>query len=1137
VKCIRASSVDGFFSIYLQNDNFTAWVLDTFVYCDLPVTLKTFGTRKLSAYEIVVGGSTIPSIGPSVANQLTQRIVDTTPHYYRKLIALGDPGKGGDAGEQENEITEGDADDADDAGDASTTHTKQLLLGQRALSTTTACGLEPELIAKEEHKQELVVKQAPEANGAVADQDVSEIIEQELGRSSYVQIPNLQQPQEEGDHNGCGVALIQHVYMEAFCRMFDCTGLVLDGRNAYRLNIAVAMRTSRVTALDPRTVHVEEETQLVVGEVFTAKDWSSLDPNQRLSDAVIQFCCKLIAEEHDRLIAHGLIHDGPIYIFDPLFAHSVLASASSRKTTKITKKFIKESIRHASKIIVPVCSSNHYFLLACNPGPCTPSPYSLVFRLHDSCSSHAMNPTRSEIVELISSVLIRSGLPHMLSRTSDVEQEYAHAYARQCDPLHRDSECEEFISDRLNLPTRSPLTPACSRAPSMVTADELLGSIAAASNMKKMPKLQPEHLRETAVVDITYNMSSNLSEVPDFLAELSKNGTFAGEPVIETLSARCDRPVFVLKVPDELGELQPLSVHGRHSSGTPIILFLFNAGTEAAHYGLGILSDLPQFEKELSAALRLVHVEPLSLHLRVGSNVLTIKLFGMQGNGNCLFSCMDLALKSYNPEWQEGGVYYTRYIRRSCLAAAAALRDDAFRMVKDLKINNSTIRNCNNLASTSGSDSHAFDTSLPGAALAREALRQQNGVSLSLAHTVFCDPGSATLAILAVQAHLNPDAVCIGFEQDPSVHGLGMIIHHTLLESGRWRGHMATRNMRAQSAGSYDGITNFSAYDGTCGQVENLDPEHVKFISDVMDTPSVVEFTSTKLGSDALITAYAKASPTFCKRLPEFDVFILEDSPQRSNNLLSWMFIRKLIYRQERTPIHTRRTLVETLISNAYKAAGNSPHNEMYTVSRYGKCIALKKQDVDRTKHKLALGDLIVSCIRTAALFSFGDKVMHNPSETHMTFVGVKVTGKKNEEAVGKTKEAIVEMMVLAVKPNSLNDGHSFWLVSPEDVVPVFPRQKSTNYTNDWTCHQLVVRNGASLIRDYRMAARNVPVKTLTMRKRMLGSPTFNPLQAQKPTSKTKSPAPTICFEGQPEQPSWLLPRSMRRNWRQSSSK
>lgn len=87
---------------------------------------------------------------------------------------------------------------------------------------------------------------------------------------------------------------------------------------------------------------------------------------------------------------------------------------------------------------------------------------------------------------------------------------------------------------------------------------------------------------------------------------------------------------------------------------------------------------------------------------------------------------------------------------------------------------------------------------------------------------------------------------------------------------------------------------------------------------------------------------------------------------------------------------------------------------------------------------------------------------MHNPSETHMAFVGVKVTGKKNEEAVGKTNEAIVEMMVLAVKPNSLNDGHSFWLVPPEDVVPVFPRQKSTNYTNDWTCHQLVAGSVAN---------------------------------------------------------------------------
>jgi hypothetical protein len=226
---------------------------------------------------------------------------------------------------------------------------------------------------------------------------------------------NPQQPQEDGDNNGCGAALIAHVYMEVFFRiMEDSADVVLNGSNSYRLNIKIAMVNSSASALDPRlqfaVKDIDLEKDLVFGENFTENDWNSLNPNTRLSDGVIQFCCKLIAAEHERLIATGRIHDGPIYIFDPLFASSVLASVDHPELVQTTTKFIKESIQLASKIIVPVCCSNHYILLACNPDPITPSSaYSLVYRLHDSLSAHELTPSRTQIVDLISSYLIRFG--------------------------------------------------------------------------------------------------------------------------------------------------------------------------------------------------------------------------------------------------------------------------------------------------------------------------------------------------------------------------------------------------------------------------------------------------------------------------------------------------------------------------------------------------------------------------------------------------------------------------------------------------------------------------------------------------------------------------------------------------------
>ena len=82
------------------------------------------------------------------------------------------------------------------------------------------------------------------------------------------------------------------------------------------------------------------------------------------------------------------------------------------------------------------------------------------------------------------------------------------------------------------------------------------------------------------------------------------------------------------------------------------MLLHYFPGTGAAHYDIAFFADLSD-DSNFQAARRLVHVDPYPLEILVRPGfVHTIFVFGVPGNGDCLFACFFIAWKSGLSSWQ-----------------------------------------------------------------------------------------------------------------------------------------------------------------------------------------------------------------------------------------------------------------------------------------------------------------------------------------------------------------------------------------------------------------------------------------------------------------------------------------------------
>ena len=285
----------------------------------------------------------------------------------------------------------------------------------------------------------------------------------------------------------------------------------------------------------------------------------------------------------------------------------------------------------------------------------------------------------------------------------------------------------DFLHVRLAL--RSENTPRSEVAAAHLLLDSktLFLRTAEASHSARMPSVDGPQLRAELVQQLEFNPPSDFAgscNPPEYIVKMAKDRVHGGNIEIQAFANRFDCPVVILEAPGAVGELQFHSVHGRDTQGLPIMLIILNAGTVSAHYCLAIFSGIPQFESELDAARRIVHVEPISAYLRLPTGPQELKLFGMPALGNCLFSALALALQSRQTKWQKGGTECKSFMQRIVQSSAAkAFAEEA----KGLRPHIS--QTDNNMLSLS---SHA----------SLAVICDQLGVGLNQPTTVMMDPSS-----------------------------------------------------------------------------------------------------------------------------------------------------------------------------------------------------------------------------------------------------------------------------------------------------------------------------------------------------------------------------------------------------------
>jgi hypothetical protein len=83
------------------------------------------------------------------------------------------------------------------------------------------------------------------------------------------------------------------------------------------------------------------------------------------------------------------------------------------------------------------------------------------------------------------------------------------------------------------------------------------------------------------------------------------------------------------------------------------------------HYACLIPTQIECYHKELDSAERLAHVRPIRVLVAVGE-LMEFAVFGIPGDGNCLFSAADMACKSRSETYQAGGVDYPELPQAYC---------------------------------------------------------------------------------------------------------------------------------------------------------------------------------------------------------------------------------------------------------------------------------------------------------------------------------------------------------------------------------------------------------------------------------------------------------------------------------------
>lgn len=376
---------------------------------------------------------------------------------------------------------------------------------------------------------------------------------------------------------------------------------------------------------------------------------------------------------------------------------------------------------------------------------------------------------------------------------------------------------------------------------SSFTLAEVTAMLKSASHYNRMPGVSGTDLRESLMHSLSVSLDQTLTEAirtrltcmdgvkhdvdeKEVLTEYNRlmapcaiPRQFGGDFELYHLTKVLKAPIIVFQFETILGqedstsEFSVVFAHGLDQPNLPIFLGLMNPQSRyGCHYALLMPFELPEFAVSMEAAEHLVYVHAHRVVVRLGDLLVQMAIFGVTGDGDCLFTALRLADLSRQECFQRGGTKFPSLFRHKDLESQ---HFEALKLFNSMGHSKGTIRQIRKLVDTQNGD-HAYDTTLLSSVLKKVLIAQDFLVGPYHPFSVSADLGVGLGATVLVQYIVSgPGSIAIGTEVDEVVHRQFLSIQEHLINQG-CPGQVATRKIEALDAGPFDGVHYVDLYDG-----------------------------------------------------------------------------------------------------------------------------------------------------------------------------------------------------------------------------------------------------------------------------------------------------------------------------------
>jgi hypothetical protein len=418
-----------------------------------------------------------------------------------------------------------------------------------------------------------------------------------------------------------------------------------------------------------------------------------------------------------------------------------------------------------------------------------------------------------------------------------------------------------------------------------------------------------------------------------YISLMGRPGTYGGHPELVLIAEYYGNPLIVFEQMGS-GEWRLSNHFNETAHGVPIFLVRTNIASEyAAHYSLAIpavpTSDLGgDVGQLLEAAMELVHVNPVQIEVPCSSDLgignTKLWIFGVHGDGNCLFTSLEMYRAVSEKASQKRAVSQDQpfAVWERCLPKPDAVAQET--MVANQK-NWNRGKPITDLVASGGVGVYD-ETTIGGMqrllALVFLLLPFLTGVMLDIGH------GLAQTLYYSASGVLT----CLGIEQDELLHkyakNIGVFLGLDTKVALRFG---CSSELKARDLA---GVTIVTMYESMGGRKDGPNEVHLATCLEFLRTPSVQCITSTKLQL-RLLSEYCLKSPEFKTLILGWIIIKVGGTVSRKGNKpTTYLYVRKSsFYNMCSVQKHPPSEFVLSLVNAANHRAEGLLHSFTYDLS------------------------------------------------------------------------------------------------------------------------------------------------------------------------------------------------------------